>query len=535
MQIPSFRTSSQADGPSQDTPATIRGGGSDFAAALADADTGGRQASRQKDTARTDAPRRKDEFKSESVARLDGSIESGIAEEDALTLQKGVIAIHSAILSEDQGAASEIGNADEAVIPLARDETNNSPIFEAARNGASDGPFTHFIFEGENSAATIPVPKPSSDIDRLTDLARVTLQPTAPATSISTNSDLKDFGAHSSRQPAVDAAFKNMTSPNSSISGAFGVQLTKTDQDRRFPSSQGVGGDLRSISRVSSGDIGPTRSIHAPAIPSDLARPASMSAVTRHDVKHTPQAVPQSLEPGGAGSFPIERRVGTPAEASHLASQFTSTRWAMMFSKDSPKPAVELFRDQIKAPLDRPLLTVTGDAAVGPAGDREDGRVSSFGALLSPAAVGAVASQPSAGPISPPSGHVPAAVAQQLAAAMTAGKDKSVELALNPVELGRVRMSIRSQDHVLALFIQVDRPETADLMRRHVDTLSAEFRQMGYSDLTLDISTGNEGSERGDESNLPSADGSIGSSVAQISDDRPAHLTARSGGLDLKV
>lgn len=61
--------------------------------------------------------------------------------------------------------------------------------------------------------------------------------------------------------------------------------------------------------------------------------------------------------------------------------------------------------------------------------------------------------------------------------------DKRVEIALNPDELGRVRMTLSRTEHGMTVAIMADRPETLDLMRRHIDQLTAEFHRLGYTDI----------------------------------------------------
>lgn len=81
-------------------------------------------------------------------------------------------------------------------------------------------------------------------------------------------------------------------------------------------------------------------------------------------------------------------------------------------------------------------------------------------------------------------------VAQQLAVSLRQSSDRVTEMALDPVELGKVRMTVRVQDQAIVMTVVADRPETADLMRRHVDVLQQEFRALGYTSVTLDFSAG---------------------------------------------
>lgn len=81
-------------------------------------------------------------------------------------------------------------------------------------------------------------------------------------------------------------------------------------------------------------------------------------------------------------------------------------------------------------------------------------------------------------------------VAQQLAVTITQTAGQPTEIALNPEELGRVRMSMSLTDGALMLHINAERPETADLLRRHIDTLAQEFRSLGYNDISFDFGDG---------------------------------------------
>lgn len=72
------------------------------------------------------------------------------------------------------------------------------------------------------------------------------------------------------------------------------------------------------------------------------------------------------------------------------------------------------------------------------------------------------------------------------------------ELTLSPVELGKVDMMLQENDNRLSLIINAERPETMDLIRRHIGLLELELRQMGLGNLSLQLDTGGApGSHRG--------------------------------------
>lgn len=90
-----------------------------------------------------------------------------------------------------------------------------------------------------------------------------------------------------------------------------------------------------------------------------------------------------------------------------------------------------------------------------------------------------------AGPLSqaPQAPDLPRHVAQQIVEALQrggGGKERGIDLLLNPAELGRVRISLSPGDAGLTVHIVADRPETLDLMRRNIDMLAQDFQSIGY-------------------------------------------------------
>jgi len=94
------------------------------------------------------------------------------------------------------------------------------------------------------------------------------------------------------------------------------------------------------------------------------------------------------------------------------------------------------------------------------------------------------------------------ATPQQIAQHITASLPRPIsdmgsgtlELALDPPELGRVRMTLLEAGGVMTLSIVADRPETAELMRRHLDILAQEFSRAGLDAPNVRVGTGWEGS-----------------------------------------
>lgn len=82
------------------------------------------------------------------------------------------------------------------------------------------------------------------------------------------------------------------------------------------------------------------------------------------------------------------------------------------------------------------------------------------------------------------------AIAGQMAAVINAQPQSGVvEIALNPEELGRVSIVLNGRDDGLHMTIAAERPETLDMMRRHLSVLEQEFRNLGLGDLSFDLGT----------------------------------------------
>lgn len=128
-------------------------------------------------------------------------------------------------------------------------------------------------------------------------------------------------------------------------------------------------------------------------------------------------------------------------------------------------------------------------------------------------------------------------VAAQIAttlAGTTASPDRAapLEIALDPPELGNLRISVRQADDGIFLTVTIDRPETLELMRRHAGLLAQEFQRQGldasgFSFAGGDGRTGAEHGQPGPAGDLPPADPPHPSAT-------PAATTA-AGDLDIRI
>lgn len=129
-------------------------------------------------------------------------------------------------------------------------------------------------------------------------------------------------------------------------------------------------------------------------------------------------------------------------------------------------------------------------------------------------------------------------VAAQLVNALIRAQNNKVEISLNPAELGRVRMVLATSAAGVEVSIAAERPETLELMRRHIDQLAEEFRRLGYDNIGFEFAggqsrggfdnepAGSRQSDRSESGNHPDV-----SEPGIISPSR----TTNTGGIDLRL
>ncbi len=98
-------------------------------------------------------------------------------------------------------------------------------------------------------------------------------------------------------------------------------------------------------------------------------------------------------------------------------------------------------------------------------------------------------------------------VALQLAQMAPQLSEKPVEIALNPEELGRVRMVLSGADGAMTVSVMAERGETIELLRRHIDMLAQEFKEIGYDNLSFAFSQGDQEENPGGQHALAQLDG----------------------------
>ena len=138
--------------------------------------------------------------------------------------------------------------------------------------------------------------------------------------------------------------------------------------------------------------------------------------------------------------------------------------------------------------------------------------------------------------------ETPRLVAVQLAEAFVAKGERNVDVALNPEELGRVKMRVSTSETGITVVIQTERAETGDLMRRHINELAEEFRKMGFENVSFEFNGGGaSGGQTSSEGDSASAGGTSRSdeldnlTAAEVAETQVQHLRLGTAGLDMRV
>tara|TARA_R110002126_G_scaffold9774_1_gene43754 strand:+ start:191316 stop:193058 length:1743 start_codon:yes stop_codon:yes gene_type:complete len=132
---------------------------------------------------------------------------------------------------------------------------------------------------------------------------------------------------------------------------------------------------------------------------------------------------------------------------------------------------------------------------------------------------------------------IPQHIPRQLAEVIHTSGSKSVDVALNPEELGRVRLSISQAEGGLVVNVQAERPETLDMLRRNIDQLDQELKLLGYADPGFSFS--HEGGDANQERDGIGTENSIAADQQEApvvdadADNRSSPLN--NAGLDIRL
>ncbi len=127
------------------------------------------------------------------------------------------------------------------------------------------------------------------------------------------------------------------------------------------------------------------------------------------------------------------------------------------------------------------------------------------------------------------------AIAGQMAAVISSRPGTgAVEVALNPEELGRVSIVLNGREDGLHMSITAERPETLDLMRRHISVLESEFQKLGFGGLSFEFGTSPDTGHGGSDAHRPA---SVDTGLAEADQilDPSVPKTGPSRGIDIRL
>ncbi len=128
-------------------------------------------------------------------------------------------------------------------------------------------------------------------------------------------------------------------------------------------------------------------------------------------------------------------------------------------------------------------------------------------------------------------------VIETIANAARALADRPIELVLNPEELGRLKMTLLSSENGMVVQLTVERPETLELLRRHIDLLASDLRLAGYERLSFGFSGDQTAGGRSQQGDSPATAAEKEPADLAESAQIPlsVDLTLSGDGLDLRL
>lgn len=126
-------------------------------------------------------------------------------------------------------------------------------------------------------------------------------------------------------------------------------------------------------------------------------------------------------------------------------------------------------------------------------------------------------------------------VARQIADVVHHMPARPVEITLSPEELGRVRLSVSTHDTGIVLNVIAERPETMDLLRRHIGQLGEQFQALGYENIAFSFSGGGDAQTSDDTGRNDAVPDDL---VIENTDTAPLQIalaTGASAGVDIRL
>ena len=122
-------------------------------------------------------------------------------------------------------------------------------------------------------------------------------------------------------------------------------------------------------------------------------------------------------------------------------------------------------------------------------------------------------------------------------AASQLSTERPIEITLQPEELGRLRMVLQPSEASMTVSISAERAETLEILRRHIDQLTSQLKDLGYTNLDLNFEWQRDPHDRQQETSEDSFEGpgDLQDNSSLTSADQPSARTHSNGRLDIRV
>jgi hypothetical protein len=131
--------------------------------------------------------------------------------------------------------------------------------------------------------------------------------------------------------------------------------------------------------------------------------------------------------------------------------------------------------------------------------------------------------------------HRPVALqlAEAVASGSPVGDGSTIDITLSPDELGQVRLSLHHGDRGLTVQVQTERPETADLIRRHLPDLYRDLRDLGHG--SVEFSFGERPRQTRDHAHPPAPGRDEAATRSALSAVPAQPVQRAASGLDIRL
>jgi flagellar hook-length control protein FliK len=269
-----------------------------------------------------------------------------------------------------------------------------------------------------------------------------------------------------------------------------------------------------------------TRSAETVTPPDTKSMPAALGSMALHGQERSPGLRKAARDEASLRATHSEARSVHPVEGQDILQQ-----GAPKTGTNTAQPALSTVQGAASGSLEQAKLQ-TADAQFVDIQPIEGGDVdfASFKDMrtTAPASLAQVLSRP----------ETPGQIARQMAEAAQRMQDQSVQIALSPKELGKVKMMISALEGAVTVNVVAERPETLDLMRRNMHELVREFQALGYDTVNFSFAEGQSGANAGknDREDGPRHfSGTAETADMQPAEDASIIQLIPSDGLDLRL